>query len=96
MNTDKTDKGRHTVWLSNEAWNKVNHHYREDNCTFQNEYIEKAIRFYTGYLDTQNASVYLPSGTFRRFWGNKRQPPFQPSGKASALVPLNRPHCGWK
>ena len=60
MNTDKTDKGRHTVWLSNEAWNKVNHHYREDNCTFQNEYIEKAIRFYTGYLDTQNASAYLP------------------------------------
>ena len=60
MNIDKTDKGRHTVWLSNEAWNKVNHHYRADNCTFQNEYIEKAIHFYTGYLDTQNASAYLP------------------------------------
>ena len=60
MNIDKTDKGRHTVWLSNEAWNKVNHHYREDNCTFQNEYIEKAIHFYTGYLDTKNVSAYLP------------------------------------
>ena len=60
MNIDKTDKGRHTVWLSNEAWNKVNHHYRADNCTFQNKYIEKAIHFYTGYLDTQNASSYLP------------------------------------
>ena len=39
----------------------MNSHYRKDNCTFQNEYIEKAIRFYSGYLDTQNASAYLPS-----------------------------------
>lgn len=54
------EKGRHTVWLSDEAWNKVNHHYREDKCIFHNEYIEKAIHFYTGYLDTQNASAYLP------------------------------------
>ena len=60
MKTEKADKSRHTVWLSDEAWNQVSLHYREDNCTFQNEYIEKAILFYTGYLDTQNASAYLP------------------------------------
>lgn len=60
MKTEKADKSRHTVWLSNEAWNQVNLHYREDNCTFQNEYIEKAILFYSGYLDAQNASTYLP------------------------------------
>ena len=56
----KTDKSRHTVWLSDEAWNQVSLHYREDNCTFQNEYIEKAILFYSGFLDAQNASAYLP------------------------------------
>ena len=56
----KTDKSRHTVWLSDEAWNQVSLHYREDNCTFQNEYIEKAILLYSGYLDAQNASAYLP------------------------------------
>ena len=60
MKAEKADKSRQTVWLSNETWNKVNHHYRADNCTFQNEYIEKAIHFYTGYLDTQNTSAYLP------------------------------------
>lgn len=60
MKTEKADKSRHTVWLSDEAWNQVNLHYREDNCTFQNEYIEKAIRFYSCYLDTQNSSAYLP------------------------------------
>ena len=56
----RTDKSQHTVWLSNEAWNQVSLHYREDNCTFQNEYIEKAILFYSGYLDAQNAGAYLP------------------------------------
>ena len=56
----RTDKSRHTVWLNDEAWNQVSLLYREDNCSFQNEYIEKAIRFYSGYLDTQNASAYLP------------------------------------
>ena len=57
MNTEKT---RHTVWLSDDAWNEVKCHYREDNCSTHNEYIEKAIRFYSGYLDTQNSSAYLP------------------------------------
>ena len=44
--------------MSDDAWHKVNCHYREDNCSFHNEYIEKAIHFYTGYLDTQNARAY--------------------------------------
>ncbi len=60
MNTEKVDKNRHTIWLTNEAWTMVNRHYREDNCSFQNEYIEKAIRFYFGYLDTEHADSYLP------------------------------------
>ncbi len=44
----KTDKSRHIVWLNNEAWSQVNFYYRKDNCSFQNEYIEKAILFYSG------------------------------------------------
>ena len=57
----KEEKNRHTVWLSDEAWDEVKKHYREDNCTTQNEYIEKAIRFYSGYLDAEHADSYLPS-----------------------------------
>jgi len=52
MNPEKADKNRHTIWLTDEAWSAVNRHYREDNCSFQNEYIEKAILFYSGYLAT--------------------------------------------
>lgn len=53
-------KNRHTVWLTDEAWAEVQKHYKQDNCTKQNEYIEKAIRFYSGYLDTDHAESYLP------------------------------------
>nr|WP_300418348.1 hypothetical protein [uncultured Oscillibacter sp.] len=31
-----------------------------DNCRTQNEFIEKAIRFYTGYISGQEATAYLP------------------------------------
>ncbi len=60
MNAERADKNRHTIWLTDEAWNAVNRHYRGDNCSFQNEYIEKAILFYSGYLDTEHADSYLP------------------------------------
>jgi len=31
-----------------------------DNCKTQNEFIEKAIRFYAGYVSGQEAASYLP------------------------------------
>ncbi len=48
------------VWLVDEAWTEVQKHCKEHNCTKQNEYIEKAIRFYSGYLDTDHVERYLP------------------------------------
>ena len=45
-------KKKHSVWLSESAWANVEHHYQADNCSTKNEYIEKAVRFYSGYLDT--------------------------------------------
>lgn len=56
----KAEKTRHTVWLTPEVWSQVENNYTNDNCTTKNEYIEKAIRFYTGYLNTENAASYLP------------------------------------
>ncbi len=51
---------RHTVWLTDDAWAEVQKHYKEDNCSTLNEYIEKAIRLYSGYLNTEKADDYLP------------------------------------
>ncbi len=31
-----------------------------DNCQTQNEFIERAIRFYAGYVSSQEATAYLP------------------------------------
>jgi hypothetical protein len=54
------EKRRHTVWLSDGAWGDVKAHYRRNNCSTQNEFIEKAIRFYCGYLDAESDGSYLP------------------------------------
>lgn len=54
------DKVKFTLWLSPEMRKEVEYAYREDNCASQSEFIEKAIRFYSGYIHTQKASNYLP------------------------------------
>ena len=59
MNLKKENK-KHSVWLSESAWTDVESRYRQDNCSTRNEFIEKAIRFYSGYLDAESADAYLP------------------------------------
>ena len=54
------DKVKFTLWLSPEMRKEVELAYREDNCASQSEFIEKAIKFYSGYLHAQKASEYLP------------------------------------
>lgn len=64
-------KNRHTVWLTDEAWNMVGGEYKADGCSTQNEYIEKAIRFYTGYRKTDRNERYLTdaiSGMLENDW----------------------------
>ena len=56
----KKENKKHSVWLSESAWTDVESRYRRDNCSTINEFIEKAIRFYSGYLDTEAADAYLP------------------------------------
>lgn len=55
-----TGKIKFALWLTPEGKALVEKHYRADNCKSQSEYIEKAIRFYSGYLEAQKAEQYLP------------------------------------
>ena len=57
----ETSKNRHTVWLTDEAWKMVGDQYKDDNCSTQNEYIEKAVRFYAGYRNAEYDGYYLPN-----------------------------------
>ena len=54
------NRHRHTVWMDDAVWDQVEAHYQADNCSTRNEFVEKAIRFYSGYLDTEYANEYLP------------------------------------
>mgnify|MGYP003189378990 FL=1 len=53
-------KEKFALWITPEAKKEVEAHYKQDNCKGQSEYIEKAVRFYSGYLDTKHAEEYLP------------------------------------
>ena len=61
MNAIKTEeKRRHSVWLDDATWSKVQYHYKLDGCTTQNDFIDKAIQFYCGYLQSEYAGDFLP------------------------------------
>lgn len=53
-------KLKSTIWLTPSVKDKVEAHYRADNCNSQSEFVERAIEFYIGYLNTQNAGAFLP------------------------------------
>lgn len=55
-----SDKTRFAFWVDRDTLSMVKDYYKDDNCKTQSEYIEKAIRFYTGYLNTGSADAYLP------------------------------------
>ena len=38
--------------------------YKQDNCFSQNEFIEKAVKFYISYIATENSSEFLNPAIF--------------------------------
>ena len=54
------ERSRHTVWMENAVWQRVQEHYKSDGCSTQNEFIAKAILFYCGYLQSEYAGDFLP------------------------------------
>ena len=53
-------KKKYAFWMHSDIKNMIMELYKKDNCSSQSEFIEKAILFYGGYINTQNASEYLP------------------------------------
>lgn len=54
---NKTKRG---FWIADDLDEQINIYLRMDNCSSRSEFVEKALRFYIGYLNTQNASAFLP------------------------------------
>lgn len=55
------DKKKFALYLYPETLDKVKELYRKDDCISKSEFIEKAVRFYIGYLTAENKSSYLPN-----------------------------------
>ena len=53
------NKKRTAVWLSPGVIRHMDSWLEEDNCSTRSEFIEKALRFYMGYLATEDTSEYL-------------------------------------
>ena len=54
------ERSRHTVWVEDTVWQRVQEHYKRDGCSTQNEFVAKAILFYCGYLQSEYAGDFLP------------------------------------
>ena len=53
------NKKRTAVWLSPGVIRRMDSWLEEDNCSTRSEFIEKALRFYMGYLATEDTSEDL-------------------------------------
>ena len=55
------NKKKFALWMYPDTLEKLEEIYREDNCASRSEFIEKAVRFYIGYLTAEKKDSYLPS-----------------------------------
>ena len=53
-------KKKYAFWLSQETKDELSQIYTEDNCASQSEFVEKALKFYSGYVRTKGDRSYLP------------------------------------
>ena len=57
----KEPKRKFALWVKESSLELVRKLYKDDNCSSQSEFIEKAILFYAGYLSAQENKSYLPN-----------------------------------
>lgn len=60
-NKRKEPKRKFALWVKESSLDLVRKLYKEDNCSSQSEFIEKAILFYAGYLSAEENKSYLPN-----------------------------------
>lgn len=53
------NKVKFALWVYPQTMKDVEVHFKGDNCKSQSEFIEKAIKFYIGYLDEEKSVNYI-------------------------------------
>ena len=52
-------KRKTTFWLPPDIIDRMDGWLKADNCRSRNEFVEKALRFYMGYLGTKDNTTYI-------------------------------------
>ncbi len=52
-------KKKTTFWLPPDMIDRMDSWLKADNCRSRNEFVEKALRFYMGYLGTEDNTAYI-------------------------------------
>ena len=52
-------KKKTTFWLPPDMIDSMDSWLKADNCRSRNEFVEKALRFYMGYLGTEDNTAYI-------------------------------------
>ena len=58
-NMEQENRAKITVWLKPDIVQRMDGWLKADNCKSRGEFTEKALRFYMGYLATEDTSVFL-------------------------------------
>ena len=56
---EKDLKRKFALWIRPSLLEEVESLYKSDNCASRSEFMEKALRFYMGYLSSQENQDYL-------------------------------------
>jgi hypothetical protein len=61
MSEETKNKKKFPLWMYPETRQLVADWYQRDNCQSQSEFIEKAIKFYCGYISAEEGMRFLPA-----------------------------------
>ena len=76
------DKIKFAAYLYPETLDKIRELYRGNDCSSKSEFIEKAVRFYIGYLTAEDKSNYLPN----MFLSNMRAIAYESDNRVSRML----------
>lgn len=57
---EHNSKIKKAFWITEDMDREIDAHLKLDNCSSRSEFVMNALKFYVGFLNTKNASAFLP------------------------------------
>ena len=81
-----------TIWLRPSVISRMDGWLEADNCQSRSEFVDKALRFYMGYLGTEDNTTYISQTILTAIQGTlltRLSRAVEPSGNLQEAVCLN-------